>query len=115
MILACANWIFGYAQRTECLLEEHWKFIKEDVVGAQLVTYDDTKWETVSVPHDWAIYGPFDRNNDLQNVTVVQNLEKKTSLKTGYCYVCIWGAPAVTFSRMLLLSPSHFLIFNLKR
>ena len=62
MILACANWIFGYAQRTECLLEEHWKFIKEDVVGAQLVTYDDTKWETVSVPHDWAIYGPFDRN-----------------------------------------------------
>ena len=83
MILACANWIFGYAQRTECLLEEHWKFIKEDVVGAQLVTYDDTKWETVSVPHDWAIYGPFDRNNDLQNVTVVQNLEKKTSLKTG--------------------------------
>ena len=34
-------------------------------------------------PHDWAIFGPFDVNNDLQNVAVTQNFEKKASLKTG--------------------------------
>lgn len=28
-------------------------------------------------------FGPFDMNNDLQNVAVTQNFEKKASLKTG--------------------------------
>ena len=40
-------------------------------------------WQEVSVPHDWAIYGPFDRANDLQNVTVWQNGETFPSIKTG--------------------------------
>jgi len=30
-------------------------------------------WQQVSVPHDWAIYGPFSREHDLQRVAVVQN------------------------------------------
>ena len=40
-------------------------------------------WQQVTVPHDWAIYGPFDRANDLQNVTVWQNGETFPSIKTG--------------------------------
>lgn len=32
--------------------------------------FDDCKWKVVTVPHAWAIFGPFDRNNDLQNVAV---------------------------------------------
>ena len=40
-------------------------------------------WQTVSVPHDWAISGPFSRDNDLQMVAVLQNGEKVSSLKTG--------------------------------
>jgi len=43
----------------------------------------DTTWHTVSVPHDWAISGPFDRANDLQEVVVVQNGESEPSWKTG--------------------------------
>lgn len=83
IILASLNFLFGYSQRIESLLENNWKFVKGEVSGAQSVTFDDTDWESVTVPHDWAIYGPFDRNNDLQNVTIVQNLEEKASLKTG--------------------------------
>ena len=83
IILASLNFLFGYSQRIESLLENNWKFVKGEVSGAQSVTFDDTDWERVTVPHDWAIYGPFDRNNELQNVTIVQNLEKKASLKTG--------------------------------
>lgn len=45
--------------------------------------YDDSGWESVSVPHDWAITGPFSIENDLQNVQIVQNMETKASLKTG--------------------------------
>ena len=76
--MASLNFLFGYSQRIESLLENNWKFVKGEVSGAQSVTIDDTDWESVTVPHDWAIYGPFDRNNDLQNVTIVQNLEEKS-------------------------------------
>lgn len=72
-----------YAQRTEMLLEKGWKFTKGDVLGAEGTSFNDTHWESVVVPHDWAIYGPFDRNNDLQNVAVTQNFEKEASVKTG--------------------------------
>ena len=43
----------------------------------------DTTWHTVTVPHDWAISGPFDRANDLQEVIVVQNGEQEPTWKTG--------------------------------
>ena len=43
----------------------------------------DTTWHAVTVPHDWAISGPFDRANDLQEVIVVQNGEKEPTWKTG--------------------------------
>ena len=72
-----------YAQRTEMLLEKGWKFTKGDVSGAEGTSFNDTHWESVVVPHDWAIYGPFDRNNDLQNVAITQNFEKEASVKTG--------------------------------
>lgn len=72
-----------HAQRTEMLLEKGWKFTKGDVSGAESTRFNDTHWESVVIPHDWAIYGPFDRSNDLQNVAVTQNFEKEASVKTG--------------------------------
>ncbi len=61
------------AERRETLLRD-WQFARGDSAGV---------WENVRVPHDWAIYGPFDRNNDLQEVAVTQDGEKKATLKTG--------------------------------
>ena len=40
-------------------------------------------WRPVTVPHDWAICGPFSRENDLQEVAVIQNGETASTLKTG--------------------------------
>ncbi len=71
------------AQRTEVLLEKGWKFFRGDISGAAHPGYDDEQWQAVTVPHDWAIYGPFDRDNDLQKVAVTQNFEKQASVKTG--------------------------------
>lgn len=71
------------AQRSEYLLEKGWKFTKGEVSDAEAPSFNDTKWETVTIPHDWAIFGPFDKNNDLQNVAVTQNFETQASLKTG--------------------------------
>lgn len=71
------------AQRSEYLLEKGWKFTKGEVSDAEATGFNDTKWKTVTIPHDWAIFGPFDKNNDLQNVAVTQNFETQASLKTG--------------------------------
>ena len=62
--------------RSETILKE-WEFRKGHDIEAT------EGWEKVSVPHDWAIYGPFDKENDLQRVAVVQNGEKVASEKTG--------------------------------
>lgn len=72
-----------HAQRSEYLLEKGWKFAKGEVSNAEMPAFNDAKWETVDIPHDWAILGPFDKNNDLQNVAVTQNFETQASLKTG--------------------------------
>lgn len=64
------------AQRTVSTLKQGWEFTK----GRPSET---TTWQQVRVPHDWAIYGPFDRANDLQVVAVEQNGETEQTEKTG--------------------------------
>lgn len=64
------------AQRDVTTLNEGWKFSKGSPAEAK-------EWQSVRVPHDWAIYGPFDRANDLQVVAVEQNGETEKTEKTG--------------------------------
>lgn len=59
-----------------------WQFAFEQT-DHSIPADSDKAWTEVSIPHDWAIYGPFDRQNDLQNVAVWQNGETRPSLKTG--------------------------------
>ena len=61
----------AFADRSDTLIKD-WQF-----------SNDSTSWKSVTIPHDWAIYGPFDRNNDLQKVTVEQNGETEATWKTG--------------------------------
>lgn len=83
LLFAFAALISLQAQRSQQVLEKNWKFSKGDTPEAVQPQYDDSKWETVTIPHDWAIFGPFDRSNDLQEVAVTQNFEKQASVKTG--------------------------------
>lgn len=69
--------------RVETCLKDGWRFHRGEADGAFMPGYDDSGWDKVSVPHDWAITGPFSIENDLQNVQIVQNMETKASLKTG--------------------------------
>ncbi len=71
------------AQRMETVLDKGWRFHLGDVEEGQSADLDDSGWERVSVPHDWAIRGPFDRKWDLQNVAVKQNGENVSTWKTG--------------------------------
>lgn len=68
--------------RQEFLLEKGWKFTREDGDFSKDTT-NVSSWQDVTVPHDWAVYGPFDSNNDAQVVAITQNFERRASLKTG--------------------------------
>ena len=71
------------SSREETSLKDGWRFHRGEADGAFMPAYDDSGWDKVSVPHDWAITGPFSIENDLQTVQIVQNMETKASLKTG--------------------------------
>ena len=65
-----------HAERTVSTLNDGWEFTKGRPDAS-------TSWQKVRIPHDWAIYGPFDRANDLQTVAVEQNGETEKTEKTG--------------------------------
>ncbi len=71
--------ITAFAQRQEITLSDNWSF-----------SQDKQTWQTVSVPHDWAISGPFDKKWDLQLVAIEQNGEKEATEKSGRSGALPW-------------------------
>ena len=56
---------FSYSQEREAtLLLTGWKFQKGSHENANQISLDDSNWEDVSIPHDWAIEGPFILDGD---------------------------------------------------
>ena len=84
VLLALPLWLSAQTQvRTETLLEKGWKFTREDNTQFKDAQYDDSKWQSVCIPHDWAIYGPFSINNDKQNTAIVQDGQKEAMEHAG--------------------------------
>ncbi|MDO4196501.1 MAG: DUF4982 domain-containing protein [Prevotellaceae bacterium] len=69
----------SFAQTSVNLNLSSWEFSRDSV-----------KWESVSVPHDWAISGPFDKKWDMQTVAIVQNGETEATEKTGRSGALPW-------------------------
>jgi beta-galactosidase len=69
--------------RTVIELCDNWKFQKGQNNKAFQQNFDDQSWQAISIPHDWAIYGPFDKEIDKQNVIVEQNLQTRPFVLTG--------------------------------
>ena len=65
--------------RQEITLSDGWQF-----------SHDRQSWQTVTVPHDWAISGPFDKKWDLQVVAIEQNGEKEPTEKSGRSGALPW-------------------------
>ena len=53
-------------------------------------SHDSLHWQTVNIPHDWAISGPFDKKWDLQCVAIEQNGEKQATEKSGRSGALPW-------------------------
>ncbi len=65
--------------RKELILDKGWLFSRDSV-----------EWKQVTVPHDWAISGPFDKKWDLQFVAIEQNGEKEKTEKSGRSGALPW-------------------------
>jgi len=85
------------AGRQELLLEKGWEFHK----GAE------GRWQKVSIPHDWAITGPFDRANDLQVVAITQNGETEASEKTARSGGLPWAGEGVYRTKINIPEGRH--------
>ncbi len=83
LMAVSAAWANAQQTRMEIQLADNWKFTRTDDAAYSDVEVDDSKWQTVSVPHDWAISGPFDKEVDKQVVAIEQNGEKVPTEKTG--------------------------------
>ncbi len=80
MVLTALATACGFAQgRQEIQLSDGWQF-----------SHDRQVWQSVRVPHDWAIAGPFDKKWDLQRVAIVQNGEKEATEKSGRSGALPW-------------------------
>lgn len=55
----------AHAQHREVItLSSDWRFSKGHQATAHRTDFDDSKWQQVTIPHDWAITGPFIANGD---------------------------------------------------
>ena len=43
------------AQRSVTQLDKNWKFTRDDHNETMKPDFDDREWQSVTVPHDWAI------------------------------------------------------------
>lgn len=69
--------------RASITLEKGWKFTREDNVASRNRDFDDRNWQSVRIPHDWAIYGPFSPTNDRQDVAITQDGQKEAMEHAG--------------------------------
>ena len=97
MVLTALATACGFAQgRQEIQLSDGWQF-----------SHDRQAWQSVRVPHDWAIAGPFDKKWDLQRVAIVQNGEKEATEKSGRSGALPWIGEG--YYKRIFSIPSDFI------
>ena len=58
-ILTFNAWSAIPESRQRLMIDKDWKFIQSDVNDADKQNFDDSKWRTLNLPHDWSIEGEF--------------------------------------------------------
>ena len=58
LLLAFIN-INAQNSRQRLLMDFNWKFSQTDTIGADKTSFNDSKWRTLNLPHDWSIENTF--------------------------------------------------------
>ncbi len=83
VLLSLVPYIVFAQPRIEQTLEKGWKFTREDQPTFAQVDCNDCAWQSVTIPHDWAIYGPFSVHNDKQHTAITQDGQKEAMEHAG--------------------------------
>jgi beta-galactosidase len=59
IILSVHIQVAASENRHRLLMDSHWKFIQSDANDAEKQDFDDSKWRTLNLPHDWSIEGEY--------------------------------------------------------
>ena len=59
--------------------DQEWRFLKGNPLGAENPAFDDSKWRSLDLPHDWSIEDLPDQKED----SVVGPFSKKSICKMG--------------------------------
>lgn len=62
LLIAFYSLTLSAEERNWINFNEAWRFAKGNSGNAEAVDFDDSQWELIRVPHDWAIAGPFDES-----------------------------------------------------
>jgi len=65
-ILSACNYLEASTDelsRTRTNIDFNWKFTLGDDPQAKQVSFSDSEWRTLNLPHDWSIEGEYDKNN----------------------------------------------------
>ncbi|UMB62045.1 DUF4982 domain-containing protein [Lutibacter sp. A80] len=65
LFISCQNETTEISNNSRVNFDSNWKFIQEDITGAELIEYNDASWRTLNLPHDWSIEGEYDENNPM--------------------------------------------------
>lgn len=79
LMMALASLFCNANVTQEFELSKHWQF-----------SHDKTNWQEVTIPHDWAISGPFDKKWDLQVVAIKENGEETETEHSGRSGALPW-------------------------
>lgn len=61
LLIGVVLWLPAIAQQNKVLFNDQWKFHLGDVADGAVVSFDDQKWDAVTLPHDWTVAGPFSK------------------------------------------------------
>ena len=79
LMMALASLFCNANVTQEFELSKHWQF-----------SHDKKSWQEVTIPHDWAISGPFDKKWDLQVVAIKENGEETETEHSGRSGALPW-------------------------
>ena len=79
LLAATAMALSANANVTQVIDLNQWQFSR-----------DNLQWQNVTIPHDWAISGPFDKKWDLQEVAIKENGEETATEHSGRSGALPW-------------------------
>ncbi|MGB7328644.1 MAG: glycoside hydrolase family 2 TIM barrel-domain containing protein [Rubripirellula sp.] len=63
VLLLVLAWLPATAVADRASFDSDWRFIQQDLSGAEQPGFDDTAWRQLDVPHDWSVEGEYDEKN----------------------------------------------------